>query len=53
MRKNADRARYERLRALFRAAPLPAAEYDELRTLARRFDPKMAGWMDENAGTCS
>ena len=42
------RTRFNHLKTMFRQAPLSASELNELKTLAKKFDPKMAKWMDEN-----
>lgn len=58
MPKNANpsasalRARYLELKTLWRSAPLPAAELGELKTLARKFNPRMAKYMEENPEMC-
>lgn len=46
------RARYVELKTLWRNAPLPAAELEELKTLAKKFNPKMAKYMEENPEMC-
>lgn len=42
------RKRFEFLKTMYRAAPLPDAEKTELKKLAQRYDKKYAEWMDEN-----
>lgn len=46
------RARFNYLKTMFRQAPLNASELNELKTLAKKFDPKMAKWIDENPELC-
>ena len=42
------RDRFNYLKTLFRQAPLSDAKVRELKTLAKKFDPKMAEWMEKN-----
>ena len=42
------RARFNHLKTMFHQSPLSASELNELKTLAKKFDPKMAKWLDEN-----
>ena len=49
---SARRARYAELKTLWSNAPLPAAELEELKTLAKKFNPKMAKYMEENPKMC-
>ena len=43
-----SRDRFNYLKMLFRQAPLSDSAIRELKTLAKKFDPEMAKWMDEN-----
>jgi hypothetical protein len=47
-----SRARFNYLKTLFHQAPLSKSELNELKTLAKKLDPKMAKWMDENPELC-
>lgn len=47
-----DRARFTFLKTLWHQAPLPNAELEELKTLAKKFNPKMAKYMEENPEMC-
>lgn len=47
-----SRARFNYLKTLFHQAPLSKPELSELKTLAKKLDPKMAKWMDENPELC-
>ena len=47
-----DRARFTFLKTLWHQAPLPNAEFKELKTLAKKFNPKMAKYMEENPQMC-
>ena len=49
---NTTRTRFNHLKTMFRQAPLNASELSELKTLAKKFDPKMAKWIDENPELC-
>ena len=42
------RDRFNYLKTLFRQAPLSDSKIRELKTLAEKFDPKMAEWMEKN-----
>ena len=46
------RDRFNYLKTLFRQAPLSDADVRELKTLAKKFDPKMAEWMEKNPDLC-
>ena len=46
------RTRFNHLKTMFHQAPLSASELNELKTLAKKFDPKMAKWIDENPELC-
>ena len=46
------RSRFSHLKTMFHQAPLNEPELSELKTLAKKFDPKMAKWMDENPELC-
>ena len=46
------RARYVELKTLWRNAPLTTPELEELKTLAKKFNPKMAKYMEENPEMC-
>lgn len=47
-----SRDRFNYLKTLFRQAPLSDSAIRELKTLAKKFDPEMAEWMDENKELC-
>lgn len=44
--------RFNYLKTLFRAAPLSESKLSELKALAKKFDPKMAKWIDEHPEYC-
>ena len=46
------RARFTLLKSLWHNAPLPSAELEELKALAKKFNPKMAKYMEENSEMC-
>ena len=46
------RDRFNYLKTLFRQAPLSDSKVRELKTLAKKFDPKMAEWMEKNPDLC-
>ena len=54
MHKNtsAERARFDHLAAMWRTAPLSDADLVELKTLARKFNAKMAKYIEENPEMC-
>jgi hypothetical protein len=41
-------ARFKFLKSMFRQAPLPESELNELQKLAETFNPKMAAYIKEN-----
>ena len=43
-----SRDRFNYLKTLFHQAPLSDSAIRELKILAKKFDPEMAKWMDEN-----
>ena len=45
-------ARFNNLKTLFRVAPLSESKLSELKALAKKFDPKMAKWIDEHPEYC-
>lgn len=45
-------SRFNYLKTMFHQSPLSEPELSELKTLAKKFDPKMAKWMDENPELC-
>ena len=47
-----SRDRFNYLKTLFRQAPLSDSAIRELKILAKKFDPEMAKWMDENKELC-
>jgi len=49
---NSDRARYNVLRSYWANAPLVKSELEELKALAKKFNPKMAKYMEENPEMC-
>lgn len=50
MHKNtsAERARFDHLATMWRTAPLSDSDLAELKTLARKFNAKMAKYIEEN-----
>ena len=44
--------RFDHLKKLFHQAPLNKSQLDELKTLAKIFEPKMAEWMEKNPEMC-
>ena len=54
MHKNtsAERARFDYLATMWRTAPLSDADLAELKTLARKFNTKMAKYIEENPEMC-
>ena len=44
--------RFNHLKTLFRVAPLSESKLNELKALAKKFDPKMAKWIDEHPEYC-
>ena len=40
--------RFNHLKSLYRAAPLAVPDFEELKQLAKKYDPKMAKYLDEN-----
>ena len=46
------RARFTLLKTLWHQAPLSKVKLEELKTLAKKFDPKMAKYMEENPQMC-
>ena len=49
---SSTRTCFNHLKSLFHQAPLSKPELSELKTLAKKLDPKMAKWMDENPELC-
>ena len=47
-----SRDRFNYLKTLFHQAPISDSAIRELKTLAKKFDPKMAKWLDENKELC-
>ena len=47
-----SRDRFNYLKALYYQAPISDSAIRELKTLAKKFDPEMAKWMDENKELC-
>ena len=47
-----SRDRFNCLKTLFHQAPISDSAIRELKTLAKKFDPEMAKWMDENEELC-
>ena len=47
-----SRDRFNYLKTLFHQAPLSDSAIRELKILAKKFDPEMAKWMDENKELC-
>jgi hypothetical protein len=47
-----SRARYDFLRSYWANAPLIKSELEELKTLAKKFNPKLAKYMEENPEIC-
>ena len=47
-----SRDRFNYLKTLFHQAPISDSAIRELKTLAKKFDPEMAKWMDENKELC-
>ena len=47
-----SRDRFNYLKTLFHQAPISDSAIRELKTLAKKFDPKMSKWMDENKELC-
>ena len=47
-----SRARYDFLRSYWANAPLIKSELEELKTLAKKFNPKLAKYMEENPEMC-
>ena len=45
-------SRFNYLKTMFHQSPLSEPELSELKTLAKKLDPKMAKWMDENPALC-
>ena len=54
MHKNisAERTRFDYLATMWRTAPLSDADLAELKTLARKFNAKMAKYIEENPEMC-
>lgn len=54
MHKNtsAERVRFDHLVTMWRAAPLSDTDLAELKTLARKFNTKMAKYIEENPEMC-
>ena len=50
--KSSTRTRFNHLKTMFHQAPLTMPELEELKSLAKKFDKKMAKWMDENPELC-
>lgn len=51
-KSSTSRARFNFLKSLWSQAPLPDGELEELKTLAKKFNPKMAKYMEENPEMC-
>ena len=49
---NTSRVRYNFLRSYWANAPLIKPELEELKTLAKKFNPKLAKYMEENPEMC-
>ena len=47
-----SRDRFNYLKALYYQAPISDSAIRELKTLAKKFDPKMAKWLDDNQELC-
>ena len=47
-----SRDRFNYLKALYYQAPISDSAIRELKTLAKKFDPKMAKWLDDNQEIC-
>lgn len=47
-----SRDRFNYLKTLYYQAPISDSAIRELKTLAKKFDPEMAKWMDENKELC-
>ena len=47
-----SRDRFNYLKTLYHQAPISDSAIRELKTLAKKFDPEMAKWMDENKELC-
>lgn len=47
-----QRARFNYLATMWRAAPLSNADLEELKNLAKKFNPKMAKYIEENPEMC-
>ena len=47
-----SRDRFNYLKTLFHQAPISDSAIRELKTLAKKFDPKMAKWLDDNQEYC-
>ena len=48
MPNSSSYSRFKFLKSMFRQAPLPESELDELQTLAEKYNPKMATYIKEN-----
>ena len=40
--------RFNHLKSLYRVSPLAVPDFEELKFLAKRYDPKMAKYLEEN-----
>jgi hypothetical protein len=49
---SADRARFDYLVTMWRAAPLGDADLAELKALARKFNRRMAEYIEKNPEMC-
>ena len=47
-----SRDRFNYLKTLYRQAPISDSAIRELKTLAKKFDPEMAKWLDDNQECC-
>lgn len=47
-----EHARFDHLATMWRTAPLSDADLAELKTLARKFNTKMAKYIEENPEMC-
>ena len=46
--ENDSKTRYRVLKSLYYAAPLPAAEFDELKRLAKRYNRKFYDYLEND-----
>ena len=45
-------ARFNFLKSMYHQAPLPKAEFEELKILAKKYNPKMADYLEKNPELC-